>query len=1010
MPNPEFDVFLSAASKDAAQARAVAQALPDKGMRVWYYEQDVPEHQSISRAIATGLARSNALLAYYSASYPTSRACQWELTTALVAAEQEGNPARRILVANPEPTPHHIEPVQLRDARYQKASALGDAESRQRFAEAVQEHVAPITTAFADVQPLDAVPWFGTIGLGSQRFVGRLRELWRFHSALHAAEFAPVTGASGPGVVQIRGLGGVGKSLLAEEYALRFGCAYPGGIFWLRAPEPEATGQATTPEALEAARFRQYRSYCEALGVGTGSEEGERSVALLRRELERRARPFLWVVDDLPAKLDAVEFRKWLAPSPIGKTIITTKSREYEALSRTIDVGGLEPDDAYALLTSRRAPIGQAEIESARGIVTLLGHHPLALDVSGAALATGSGLQSFWDYQEGLSSPGTDELEFASELAGALPTGHEPSIARTLLRTVQQVRDEGQGLLRLGSLVDAAPLPVRFVETVFEEVDRLDRDTARRRAIRALHQCEGLSLIERAGGEDQAFTVHALTARAVRFSEVDNARRTVLRGATVRVLARALGHAPNPKSHATLSQLAPHAATLCLDANSAEDASLLDGLAQFDFERAAFASAESLRRRHVDLLRRLLSEADERLLDAENRLARVLHLVGQLGEARHVEEMALARARSVLGDAHEQTLTAKHNLAEILATTGDSASARSLYEEVLLAREAMLGPGHPNILVTKNNLALLYQRAGDLDEAVRLQREVVDGEQRTFGERHARTLTAKMNLALTLLGRNELQAAQELCEEVTATAASAYGETHTLTLGAQRGLAQVLGAQGRMKEASELMRHVVTGLEGVWPASHPMLLGAKRDLAEFLAQAGDRATATRIQLEVIAGLETQDLVPVQEINAGKLQLAQMLLVSDRGRAKAIVEEVIASLGQDPGAPVDQLAFAKSVLGEIALSEGRHEAAILLCEEALELYQRLHGLIHEQTILAKGNLAAAVREVGDLARAAGLWAEVEEAARTHLGPQHPLAVDAKGALAHTRAQNRRPRRS
>ena len=36
-------------------------------------------------------------------------------------------------------------------------------------------------------------------------------------------------------VAQIRGLGGAGKSLLAEEYALRFSAAYPGGVFWLSA-------------------------------------------------------------------------------------------------------------------------------------------------------------------------------------------------------------------------------------------------------------------------------------------------------------------------------------------------------------------------------------------------------------------------------------------------------------------------------------------------------------------------------------------------------------------------------------------------------------------------------------------------------------------------------------------------------------------------------------------------------------------------------------------------------
>ena len=46
-----------------------------------------------------------------------------------------------------------------------------------------------------------------------------------------------ITG-SGTGLVQVQGMGGIGKTLLAEEYALRFGSAYPGGVFWLA---PQAT-------------------------------------------------------------------------------------------------------------------------------------------------------------------------------------------------------------------------------------------------------------------------------------------------------------------------------------------------------------------------------------------------------------------------------------------------------------------------------------------------------------------------------------------------------------------------------------------------------------------------------------------------------------------------------------------------------------------------------------------------------------------------------------------------
>jgi hypothetical protein len=35
-------------------------------------------------------------------------------------------------------------------------------------------------------------------------------------------------------------MGGVGKTLLAEEYALRFAAAYPSGIFWLSAVASES--------------------------------------------------------------------------------------------------------------------------------------------------------------------------------------------------------------------------------------------------------------------------------------------------------------------------------------------------------------------------------------------------------------------------------------------------------------------------------------------------------------------------------------------------------------------------------------------------------------------------------------------------------------------------------------------------------------------------------------------------------------------------------------------------
>jgi hypothetical protein len=67
------------------------------------------------------------------------------------------------------------------------------------------------------------------------RFVGRFREMWEIHSALHRTDVGAISGVLGQDIGQITGLGGIGKSLLAREYAVRFGSAYPGGVFWLRA-------------------------------------------------------------------------------------------------------------------------------------------------------------------------------------------------------------------------------------------------------------------------------------------------------------------------------------------------------------------------------------------------------------------------------------------------------------------------------------------------------------------------------------------------------------------------------------------------------------------------------------------------------------------------------------------------------------------------------------------------------------------------------------------------------
>jgi len=104
--------------------------------------------------------------------------------------------------------------------------------------ESVKAHVDGITGVFGDIGALRPVEWYGRRwGAGSNRFVGRLPHLWKIHSGLHKSEYPITAGtsASHASVVRVYGMGGIGKSLLAEEYALRYGAAFPGGVFWLSA-------------------------------------------------------------------------------------------------------------------------------------------------------------------------------------------------------------------------------------------------------------------------------------------------------------------------------------------------------------------------------------------------------------------------------------------------------------------------------------------------------------------------------------------------------------------------------------------------------------------------------------------------------------------------------------------------------------------------------------------------------------------------------------------------------
>jgi TIR domain-containing protein len=200
----DFDVFVSFAWADIESVRPLVAALRDGGLSVWFAETQIDNFESITRAVKEGLLHSKALLAFYSRRYPERPACQWELRTAFTAAQLEGEPARRVLVVNPErdekgnPIPDHIHPIELRDAKFGAAPASGDAKAARALAASVHRHLATIDGLFPGIDPLLTPEWFGTEKpILYERFVGRFAEMWAVHSTLHRSDTVLISGAAG---------------------------------------------------------------------------------------------------------------------------------------------------------------------------------------------------------------------------------------------------------------------------------------------------------------------------------------------------------------------------------------------------------------------------------------------------------------------------------------------------------------------------------------------------------------------------------------------------------------------------------------------------------------------------------------------------------------------------------------------------------------------------------------------------------------------------------------------
>jgi hypothetical protein len=845
-------VFLSWTRADTNRTGPLGQlvdALHAAGVPVWIDDGQIGPFDPIPDGVRDGLSQAKVLLAWYSHAYPTRRACREELTLALLAAENLGQGDRRVLVVNSESGLDHVLEAQLLDRRFATAEDLQDPSA---LAGRIANRVGAVADRFGALSVPGRVRWYGGAGWesGSRRFVGRLAELWQLHDQLHRTTGLAGPGQAGRAVALVSGFGGVGKSLLAAEYAHTFAGCYPGGIVWLSALGHDARGGALTAEQSQAAADTQLTQLARSLALDVTGLDPATIRERVKSELDRRGQPVLWIADDLPTGLDADGLDAWRCPAAMVHELLTTRDRSHSRFQR-LDLDVLKPADALALLSQGRR-LDAEEWAEAKALADELGYHPLACDVAGLYVV---GSTTFAGYRRLLAGNLGRFDALADQLADQLPGDHAHQIAATLATSLQQLGPDAWQLLRLAAALAAAPIPRPLLVEVFHllEPEEEAAELAVNRALHDPHQ-DGLWSFDAASA---TVTVHVLVAAVA--AALDPQAASAARQAALTALTDMFQtHAADIRQHAALSGVAPHARHLVANRDAQLDqtaASLLGGIARYDLKGGRAAASAEQYERLLLWEEQLLGPEHPATLTSRNNLAGAYQAAGRLAEALPLFERTLADFERLLGPEHPATLTSRNNLATAYRAAGRPAEALPLFERTLADFERLAGPEHPATLTSRNNLATAYQEASRLAEALPLSERTLADFERLLGPEHPDTFTSRGNLAIAYRDAGRLAEALPLFERTLADRERLAGPEHPDTFTSRGNLAIAYRDAGRLAEALPLFERTLADFERLLGPEHPDTLTSRGNLALAYQDAGRRAEALPLFERTLADFE-----------------------------------------------------------------------------------------------------------------------------------------------------------